>query len=113
MNTLAPHRLSKHRKMPTPAQRLIRRNALIRQLLLKEITVGTALKAFRLEVLAIKQQQYAEFVKISRKTLSDLENDKGNYSLEIINQALRPLELEIGILPTNRDLILQVLDEEN
>lgn len=104
-----PSRASKHKTMPTPEQRTALRDQLIRQLLMNEISLGQALKSLRLQVLAIKQQQYADFVQVSRKTLSDLENDKGNYSIEIINQVLRPFELQVGIVPINRELILQAV----
>lgn len=102
-------RASKTKKMLTPEQRAVVRDQLIKQLLFNEITLGQALKQLRLNLLAVKQQQYADFVKVSRKTLSDLENDKGNYSIEIINQVLRPFELQVGIMPIKRDLIHQAV----
>lgn len=100
-----PKRASKRRQMPESAARTAIREEIIAQLLRNEISLGKALKTLRLNVLAVNQQRYAEFVKISRKTLSDLENDKGNYSIEIVNQVLRPFELQVGILPINRALL--------
>ncbi|QIM63639.1 transcriptional regulator [Pasteurellaceae bacterium Orientalotternb1] len=101
-------RASKTKKMLTPEQRVAVRDQLIKQLLFNEVTLGQALKQLRLTLLAVKQQ-YADFVNVSRKTLSDLENDKGNYSIEIINQVLRPFELQVGIVPIKRDLITQAV----
>lgn len=106
---VSTQRVSKTKKMPPPEQRTAVRDQVVRQLLLNEISLGQVLKHLRLNVLAMKQEQYAKLVKISRKTLSDLENDKGNYSIEIINQTLRPFELQVGIVPINRDLIRQTL----
>lgn len=103
-------RASKTKKMPPPEQRTAVRNQVVKQLLMNEISLGQVLKHLRLNVLVMKQEQYAKLVKISRKTLSDLENDKGNYSIETINQALRPFELQVGILPINRNLIRETLD---
>lgn len=103
-------RASKTKKMPPPEQRTAVRNQVVKQLLLNETSLGQVLKHLRLNVLAMKQEQYAKLVKISRKTLSDLENDKGNYSIEIINQVLRPFELQVGIVPINRDLIRETLE---
>ncbi|MDO4697083.1 MAG: helix-turn-helix domain-containing protein [Pasteurellaceae bacterium] len=95
--------------MLPPEERVAVRDQLIKQLLLNQLTLGQALKQLRLNLLAMKQQQYADFVKVSRKTLSDLENDKGNYSIDIINQVLRPFELQVGIVPINRELITQAI----
>lgn len=109
MDVIKPIRASKNQKMPPPQERALVRDQLIKQLLFNEITLGQALKSLRLQVIAMKQQQYADLVKISRKTLSDLENDKGNYSIETINQVLRPFELQIGIVPIKRELINEAL----
>lgn len=109
MEKIKQTRASKTKKAITPEQRASVRDQIIEQLLFNQITLGQALKQLRLTLLAIKQQQYADFVKVSRKTLSDLENDKGNYSIEIINQVLRPFELQVGIVPINRELITQAV----
>ncbi|KMK51899.1 transcriptional regulator [[Actinobacillus] muris] len=105
-------RASKTKKMLDIEQRVQMRNDIMKKLLLNQITLGQALKSLRLNLLAVKQEDYAKIVKISRKTLSDLENDKGNYSIEIINQALRPFEFHIGILPINRLQIKQALESD-
>lgn len=112
MTTQTKLRASKTKKMLDIEQRVKMRNNIMRQLLFNRITLGQALKSLRLNLLAAKQEDYAKIVKISRKTLSDLENDKGNYSIDIINQALRPFELQMGILPINRTQIKQALESE-
>lgn len=109
MDKIKQPRASKTKKMLPPEERVAVRDQLIKQLLLNQLTLGQALKQLRLNLLAMKQQQYADFVKVSRKTLSDLENDKGNYSIDIINQVLRPFELQVGIVPINRELITQAI----
>lgn len=109
MDKIKQPRASKTKKMLSPEERVQLRDQLIKQLLLNQLTLGQALKQLRLTLLAMKQQQYADFVKVSRKTLSDLENDKGNYSIDIINQVLRPFELQVGIVPINRELITQAI----
>ena len=47
----------------------------------------------------------ARLVDVSRKTLSDVENDKGNYSAEIINKIYKPFGLETGLVPISKTLI--------
>ncbi|WP_368541843.1 helix-turn-helix transcriptional regulator [Enterobacter soli] len=84
-------------------------HAVIRDILLGEITQGEALKKLRVDVLGLKQDQYAELVKVSRKTLSDVENDKGNYSVDVINKIFKPFGLETGLVPTSKTLMSSLL----
>ncbi|OOQ49806.1 hypothetical protein A0O00_09845 [Proteus mirabilis] len=78
-------------------------------LLLEEISQGKALKILRLNILGLKQDAYAKLVNISRKTLSDIENDKGNYSIDIINKAFKPFGLKIGLVPATSHMLLSIL----
>lgn len=87
-------------------------NNLIRQLLLGEISQGVALKQFRIHIMGLKQDAYAELVSVSRKTLSDIENDKGNYSVEVINRIYKPLGLQIGLIPIAKSLLTTLLSSE-
>lgn len=63
-----------------------------------QLSQGQALKTLRVEVLGLKQEQFARMVKVSRKTLSDVENDKGNYSVNTLNQIFRPFALKVGLV---------------
>lgn len=74
------------------------RDRVIESLLTEEITQGEALKILRVQVLGIKQDKFAQMVKVSRKTVSDIENDKGNYSVETLNQIFRPFGLKVGLV---------------
>ncbi|HDT3410006.1 TPA: helix-turn-helix transcriptional regulator, partial [Klebsiella variicola] len=65
-------------------------HAIIHDIMLGAISQGEALKKLRVEVLGLRQDEYARLVDVSRKTLSDVENDKGNYSAEIINKIYKP-----------------------
>ncbi|WP_323079341.1 helix-turn-helix transcriptional regulator [Klebsiella quasipneumoniae] len=73
--------------------------------MLGAISQGEALKKLRVEVLGLRQDEYARLVDVSRKTLSDVENDKGNYSAEIINKIFKPFGLETGLVPISKTLI--------
>lgn len=80
-------------------------HAIIHDIMLGAISQGEALKKLRVEVLGLRQDEYARLVDVSRKTLSDVENDKGNYSAEIINKIFKPFGLETGLVPISKTLI--------
>lgn len=92
-------------------ERIEMRKPLIEKLLKGEMTQGEALKAFRLNIIGLKQTDYAKMVKVSRKTISDLENDNGNYSLKTINQVFRPLGLHVGLVPTSQSVFSEFLKD--
>ncbi|MCT9844395.1 helix-turn-helix domain-containing protein [Leclercia adecarboxylata ATCC 23216 = NBRC 102595] len=87
-------------------------HAIIRDLLLGNITQGQALKRLRIEVLGLRQDDYARLVKVARKTLSEVENDKGNFSAEMVNKVFKPFGLETGLVPTSKSLIVSLLANE-
>ncbi|GGP67584.1 transcriptional regulator [Shewanella algicola] len=74
-------------------------HAITQRLLHGELTQGQALKTLRVEVLGLTQDQYANLVKVSRKTLSDVENDRGSYKTDILNRLFKPFGLKVGIVP--------------
>ena len=80
-------------------------HAIIHDIMLGAISQGEALKKLRVEVLGLRQDEYARLVDVSRKTLSDVENDKGNYSAEIINKIYKPFGLGTGLVPISKTLI--------
>ncbi|MFM3287485.1 helix-turn-helix transcriptional regulator [Klebsiella quasivariicola] len=80
-------------------------HAIIHDIMLGAISQGEALKKLRVEVLGLRQDEYSRLVDVSRKTLSDVENDKGNYSAEIINKIYKPFGLETGLVPISKTLI--------
>ncbi|MCJ8313820.1 MAG: helix-turn-helix transcriptional regulator [Saccharospirillaceae bacterium] len=81
-------------------------------LLMGEMTQGQALMALRINVLNMKQNQYAQLIKLSIKTLSDLEQGKGNMSQDTVNQAFRPFGLTTSIVPIKKSLIMDALNYE-
>ncbi len=80
-------------------------HAAIRDILLGKISQGEALKRLRVEVLGLKQDEYAKLVNVSRKTLSDVENNRGNYSADVINKIFKPFGLQTGLVPVSKSLI--------
>ena len=73
------------------------RDQVIEQFMEGELSQGKLLKKLRIEVLGIKQDAFATLVKVSRKTISDVENDNGNYSVNTINQIFRPFGLVLKL----------------
>lgn len=105
----ARQRTSKTQKIPDHLERTSLRNAILARLLKGELTQGQALKKLRVEVLGLNQERYTQLVKVSRLTLSEIENDKGNYSVATLNQVFRPMGLEVGILPIAKELLEEIL----
>ncbi|MDW7745207.1 helix-turn-helix domain-containing protein [Halomonas sp.] len=81
--------------------------ALLKRFYAGELSDGQLLRALRRDVLGLSQARYASLVGISRRTLSDLEGDKGNVTLELKNRTFRPLGLEVSLLPRKRSLLQQ------
>lgn len=81
---------------------LIERIAL--QLLQGEISQGQALQEFRKKITAMNQSDYAKLTKTSRKTVSEVENDLGNYSSDVINRLFKPFGLKVGLVPASARL---------
>ena len=45
----------------------------------------------------MNQESYATLVGLSRKTISDIENDTGKQTLPVINSAFKPFGLTFGL----------------
>lgn len=55
-------------------------------------------------MLGLKQDAFGKLVTVSRKTLSEVENDKGNYTPDIINKLFRPFGLKVGLVPVSQQI---------
>jgi transcriptional regulator with XRE-family HTH domain len=73
-----------------------------------EISEGTLLRRLRKTILKMNQAQFAELAKIGRRSLSDLENDRGTATLSSVNAAFSPFGLRLALLPMNGVLTQQV-----
>lgn len=102
-------RASKSLEPMTKEEQLIAINQIIKRLLLDEMTQGAALRELRVNVLGIRQDAYTKLCGVSRKTLSEIENDKGNYTTEIINKVFKPFEIKVGLVPTSSQLLAAIL----
>ncbi|MEP3348560.1 MAG: hypothetical protein ABJN96_01270 [Marinomonas sp.] len=107
--SLARSRVSKSLEPMSKEDQLVAVNQIIKRLLLNEISQGEALRELRVNVLRLRQEAYTELTGVSRKTLSEIENDKGNYTPEIINKVFKPFELKSSLVPTSSQLLVAIL----
>ncbi|EKO3791377.1 helix-turn-helix transcriptional regulator [Vibrio metschnikovii] len=109
LNTPTRSKTSKNAKAVSAAERKTEANKIIKHLLLGELTQGQALKSLRINILGLKQDVFARLVNVSRKTLSDIENDRGSYNTEILNKVFKPFGLKVGMLPSSPDVLKSLL----
>lgn len=102
---------SKNTMAVSAAERKTEANKIIKRLLFGELTQGQALKNLRVTILGLKQDVFAKLVGISRKTLSDIENDRGSYNTEVLNKVFKPFGLQVGLLPSSPDTLRSLLTE--
>jgi len=86
-------------------------NSVMTKLLFSDITQGDALIQLRIQVLGINQEKYAKLVNVSRKKLSDIENNRSNPSVEVLNKVFKPFGLNVGLIPISPTVLQNVLDE--
>ncbi len=81
----------------------------LQELLRGETSEGKILTRLRKKILGMNQSDYAVLVGLSRRTLSDIENDTGDQSLSVINAAFKPFGLRLGLVPTHQHLLVDVV----
>ena len=84
------------------------------QYLLGEITQGQLLNYLRKTVLCLSQEKYATLVGISRRTLTDIEQDKGGQTQHVLDKVFKPLGLKMGLVPIHTHVIKKIIrDTDN
>lgn len=104
-------KVSKNTMAVSAAERKTEANKIIKRLLFGKLTQGQALKGLRVNILGLKQDVFAKLVGVSRKTLSDIENDRGSYNTEVLNKVFKPFGLQVGLLPSSPDTLRSLLTE--
>lgn len=79
------------------------------QYLLGKITLGQLLSYLRKNVLGLSQEKYAAMVGISRRTLTDIEQDKGQMTQVILDKVFKPLGLKAGLVPTHEHIVYKII----
>lgn len=64
-----------------------------------EITLGKMLKQLRLQLTEMNQDEFAALVGVSRRTLSEIERDLANPSMDTVNRVYRPFALKLTLVP--------------
>lgn len=72
---------------------------LIRQHMLGELSQGQLLKYLRKHFLHMNQTEFASLVGVSRRTLTDIEQDKGSPAQSIINKVFEPFGVKSSLAP--------------
>ena len=79
------------------------------QYLFGKITLGQLLSHLRKNVLGLSQEKYAEMVGISRRTLTDIEQDKGQLTQVVLDKVFKPLGLKAGLVPTHEHIVIKII----
>jgi len=93
--------MSETRKYPYVSDLEKKRDSLILKMYKGEMTLGEFVKGIR-DLNGMTQAQFAKFTKLSRQTIINIEQDKGNYSLNTINRVLKMGGLKLGIAPPQK-----------
>lgn len=99
-----------------PLEREIFLRDCLQELLEGNTTEGKILSRLRKQILGMNQEEYAKLTGLSRRTLSDIENDTGDQSLSVLSAAFKPFGLRLGLLPTRNHLLTDAvknLPEDN
>lgn len=83
---------------------------LYKQYLLNEMTLGQMIIYLRKNILEMSQQEYADYVGISRRTLTNIEQDNDKLTQSVLNKVLKPLGMKVGIIPTYAHVIQKIID---
>jgi len=81
---------------------------LVQQHILGEITQGQLLHYLRKKVFGLSQTQFATLVDVSRRTLTDLEQDKARPGATVVNKVFKPFGLHAGLIPIRREIAQEV-----
>lgn len=99
--------IMKDKNQPIDRQQLL--IDLYTQYLFGKITSGQLLSYLRKNVLKMSQENYASMVGISRRTLTDIEQDKSQLTQVVLNKVFKPLGLKTGLIPTHEHIIHKII----
>lgn len=91
-----------NKPLQDPVQQAARKQELIRQLEQGEIALGLAIRRMRKEWAGLNQARLAKICKVSVNTLSAVERDEGNATIDTLNQILAPFGMEVSARPKAR-----------
>ncbi|MDQ2077490.1 helix-turn-helix transcriptional regulator [Marinimicrobium sp. ABcell2] len=102
-------------KSRTGAEREALVNSLLAEQIQGRITYGDMLRQLRIELTGMTQAEFASLAGISRRSLTQLENDGSNPTVAVFGRAFRPFGLRVGFTPMGStkerlEAIAQTLD---
>ena len=83
------------------------------QYLLGTMTQGQLLSYLRKHVFGLTQEKYATMVGVSRRTLSEIEQDKGSPTQVVLDRVFKPLGLKSGLVMNHVHVTKKLLHIEN
>ncbi|MFK8079433.1 MAG: helix-turn-helix domain-containing protein [Granulosicoccus sp.] len=86
---------------------------LLTEYMLHQHTQGQLLKYLRKNVLNVNQTKYAAMTGVSRKTLSDIELDKGKPVQSIVDKVFMPFGLKAGVVPIHMHIARELVKEND
>lgn len=102
------------KKTISPFQREAMLLELLQHFIEDKLSQGELLMQLRKKVLGFSQERYSALVGISRRTLSDIEQDKENTTLSTLNRPFKSSGLKLGVLPRQphmlKTLLIQLAD---
>lgn len=72
------------------------------------LSMGQIIQIMRKDILEMNQTQFAQLTGISRRTLSDLEQDKGSPTLSVLDAVLAPFGIKTGLLPNHAETLQKI-----
>lgn len=79
------------------------------QYLMNEVSMGELLAYLLKNLLGLSQEQYATLVGISRRILSDIEQDKAKLTQSVMDKVFKSLGLKAGLIPTHEYIIQKII----
>lgn len=96
--------------IPTPNRQQVLIDLYV-QYLLGTLTQGELLSYLRKIVLKLSQEKYATLVGVSRRTITDIEQNKGSQTTQILDKVFKPLGLKTGLVPTHTHIAKKILQQ--
>ncbi|RVU34333.1 XRE family transcriptional regulator [Rheinheimera riviphila] len=85
----------------SPSELEQRKAALCQALSENRLSMGKGAKQIRIELLGMSQQEFSAFVKLSRQTISDIENDRADLTMRSVNKLFAIIGMTLKLAPAN------------
>lgn len=97
----------------SPSEMEQRKTDICNALVAGTISMGQAAKLIRTELSGLSQQEFSRFVKLSRQTISDIENDKSDLTIRSVNKLFSIIGMELRLAPKQKVCTLKLHHDLN